>query len=69
MASQRFGIAKVGVRVHDPDLTTEEGARLGTLEDLHRTAVISGGTVEQSRPIGAEQVRIDDLQVFARLTR
>ena len=68
-AGQRLGVAEVRVDVHQADLAAPERARLGALEDRHRTAAVGHRAVEEPGPVRAEQVLLDHREVVARRPR
>ncbi len=66
---ERFGIAKVCMGVHQPDLTPEIGGRFSALEDPHGSPAIDHRPIEQPRPIGALEVRFNEIKVLLGLLR
>ena len=63
VTSERLGVAKMRMRVHQSDLAAEKGCGLGALKDLHRSAAIGGGPVKKARAVRANQTLIDQRQV------
>ena len=53
---QGFGVAQVGMGVHEAVFPAEKCCALGALEICLRPAVILHGPVKQVRAVGAEQV-------------
>src|SRR5262245_63942644 len=59
----------MSMNVHQADLATEEGGRLGALEYLLRPTVILHGPIHQSSAVREQQVLADNAKVVARLFR
>ncbi len=66
---ERLRIAQMRVHVHQADLAAEVRRALRALEEPHRSAVIGHRLVEQAHAVGTAQVRVDQLQMLARLLR
>ena len=66
---QRFGVAQMGVGIHEPDLAAKEGRAFSALEQRHGAAAVAHGLVEQTRAVGPQQMLLDEREVMRGLGR
>ena len=64
-----FGIPKMGVGVHQADLSTEIRRSFGTLEDPHGASPVDHRSIEQPSAIRPLQMKVNEIKVIFCLLR
>ncbi len=69
IAPQGFRVAQMRMRIHQPDLSTEEGGAFGSSEISLHAAAIFHRPVEQPSAVGRQQITLDQSEMLTRLLR
>src|SRR5262249_43124685 len=63
VVSHRLGVTEMGMGIHDADLTPEEGAAFGALEIPLWTSPVARGSIEETCPVGTEELLLHILNM------